>query len=387
MTPRLALKTLLLAALLLPRAAGAFAQAPCGSLLTTDTKLTHDLICPSHGLSIGADGVTLDCDGHTLRGSGASGGDGVRISGFGGVTIRNCTILEFGTAIRAEQAPDLRVVRNLLKDTIGGIRCDSCPGARIEANRLEGVFSQVGLTRSPDALIMDNEMIRHAKGGSMTARESPRVRVSGNRGDSGALLDRCDDAVLENNDWAGNATVSFFSTTGCWIAGNTLVRGDAEPSYGGSIQLRAAKGCSVVQNRISGFLPVFVSAQPGYLGTDALGSSDRNLIEGNDIHGSAYGILLFGGSENRIVRNVVEDASLGLAILALVDSGIEIRVPADRNLVEGNSIRGGDFGVYTWDASATQFVANDVAGHGIGIVEGSIEPGDQAPNRYSMNSV
>jgi hypothetical protein len=43
----------------------------CGDTITADTTLERDLTgCPSNGIVIGADGVTLDLNGHTISGDG-----------------------------------------------------------------------------------------------------------------------------------------------------------------------------------------------------------------------------------------------------------------------------------------------------------------------------
>lgn len=44
----------------------------CGDTITTDTTLHRDLVnCPSNGIVIGADNITLDLNGHTIDGDGA----------------------------------------------------------------------------------------------------------------------------------------------------------------------------------------------------------------------------------------------------------------------------------------------------------------------------
>src|SRR5919107_5165477 len=54
----------------------AVAQVPsggveCGDTITTDTTLDRDLSdCPSNGIVIGADDITLDLNGHTISGDG-----------------------------------------------------------------------------------------------------------------------------------------------------------------------------------------------------------------------------------------------------------------------------------------------------------------------------
>src|SRR3954464_14538031 len=46
-------------------------QVSCGETITADTTLEQDLVnCPNHGIVIGADGITLDLNGHLVDGDG-----------------------------------------------------------------------------------------------------------------------------------------------------------------------------------------------------------------------------------------------------------------------------------------------------------------------------
>ena len=57
----------LVAGALAAPAAQASAPLHCGATITKDTKLNKDLSdCPGVGIRIGADGITLDLDGHTI---------------------------------------------------------------------------------------------------------------------------------------------------------------------------------------------------------------------------------------------------------------------------------------------------------------------------------
>ena len=68
----------------------------CWEVITTDTYLADDLLnCPYHGIEIGADNITLDCQGHTISGSFDGAGVRIPISGFDGVKIRNCVVENF----------------------------------------------------------------------------------------------------------------------------------------------------------------------------------------------------------------------------------------------------------------------------------------------------
>ena len=86
------------------------AQVKCGDTITTDTTLHKDLVnCPSNGIVIGADRITLDLNGHTIDGDDTGGpvceppfveDNGVENpGGHDGITIENGTIQEFGTGI------------------------------------------------------------------------------------------------------------------------------------------------------------------------------------------------------------------------------------------------------------------------------------------------
>lgn len=78
------------------------AVVTCGEVITANIVVANDLTCPGNALSIGADGVTLDLGGHTIRGSGS--GVGVQIADdnpqISGVTITDGTIAHFDSAIR-----------------------------------------------------------------------------------------------------------------------------------------------------------------------------------------------------------------------------------------------------------------------------------------------
>src|SRR4051794_14730805 len=68
------------------------ARLVCGDTVTASTTLRADLRdCPGDGLVIGADGITLDLNGHAVDGDAISGGDdvGIREDGHHGVVIRH----------------------------------------------------------------------------------------------------------------------------------------------------------------------------------------------------------------------------------------------------------------------------------------------------------
>jgi large repetitive protein len=75
----------------------------CGDTLTRSVKLTADLTdCPGDGIVIGAAGITVDLNGHTIDGTVTeapdcdiqpSGSIGIgNAGGYGGLTVMNGTI-------------------------------------------------------------------------------------------------------------------------------------------------------------------------------------------------------------------------------------------------------------------------------------------------------
>src|SRR5690349_11685462 len=75
-------------------AAAAAAPVQCGAVLTASTTLRANLTCTGDGLVIGADGITLNLGGHTVRGSGT--GAGIRIdTPRQNITVKNGTVSGF----------------------------------------------------------------------------------------------------------------------------------------------------------------------------------------------------------------------------------------------------------------------------------------------------
>jgi hypothetical protein len=81
----------------------------CGDKITTDTRLDSDLTdCPNNGIVIGADGITLDLNGHLIDGDGTPFAacprrkfcDGGVISvGHDGITVVGGSVREFDAGV------------------------------------------------------------------------------------------------------------------------------------------------------------------------------------------------------------------------------------------------------------------------------------------------
>src|SRR6476619_6929393 len=103
---------LTVAAFVVPGSGQALASnVSCGATITTNTKLDSDLTnCPSNGIVIGADNITLDLNGHTV------GGD---VRGF-----------DIGISVRGNENR-IQGVASANNSTFGMILADST-GSRID---------------------------------------------------------------------------------------------------------------------------------------------------------------------------------------------------------------------------------------------------------------
>src|SRR5918997_1337040 len=127
--------TTLLAGLALAVPAQA-AVLSCGQTITQSTTLENDLgPCPGHGVVIGADNITFDLNGHTIRGSVGRDGAGVFVLNRTGVTVENGTVTAFdiGVAIDGGSANTVRGMT--ARDNIGALGSIGGDGIAILSSR------------------------------------------------------------------------------------------------------------------------------------------------------------------------------------------------------------------------------------------------------------
>ncbi len=125
----------------LPTLAGPDGLASCGDTINVSTTLTSDLLnCAGDGLIITADNVMLDCQGHTISGSGAAVGiKAYRVMGVNAnITVRNCLISDFGDGIHiAGVSPSLITNNTIVRNSGSGIELTSLSFASVTSNVLE----------------------------------------------------------------------------------------------------------------------------------------------------------------------------------------------------------------------------------------------------------
>lgn len=155
--------------------AGSAAAAPpgCGSVITTNTTLTTDIgPCAHGGLTIGANDITLNLNGHRVfgRSDKLQDGVGIGISGRRGVTVMSGTVTDFEAGVSIENGASRNTVRGIVaRDNIGGesdfgdgIAVSSSHENAIRENTVihNGPFDGIGLFGVSSRNTVNNNIVR-----------------------------------------------------------------------------------------------------------------------------------------------------------------------------------------------------------------------------------
>jgi Right handed beta helix region len=85
----------------------------CGHLITTSAVLTQDLNCATQGIEVASSGITIDLNGHVLKGS-KNGFVGILDNGYDGITIKNGVVRNFTIGLNAFNGADNVIVSNVV---------------------------------------------------------------------------------------------------------------------------------------------------------------------------------------------------------------------------------------------------------------------------------
>jgi parallel beta-helix repeat protein len=334
--------------------AGQQIHVSCGDTITADTTLDSDLVdCPSNGLVIGADGITLDLNGHTIAGNGepvepCPRGEfcdvGVLNVGHDGVAVRDGSVREFATGVFVGRARHNRVLgisssrnqffgfvvadsaRSVVRDSSGnrnpvpdgdGIAVFGSRHLRILGNSFGRNALGMHVEDSSDILIKRNVFSRNAGFGIMM--EADRNQVLGNR----CVRNRAciivapgnRNVIARNRVFRDGAGIGIEKGRGNLVAGNVIVRprrtgiylGLKEPVIGGVNTV-------VRRNLVRGS------------GADAFvvnAADDHSLLNGNIATGAGDDGFDIENTSTKLTRNrALRSAHLGIeAVPGIVDGG------------------------------------------------------------------
>ena len=129
----------------------------CGATIVADIRLDYDLACPGNGLNVGADGIKIDLNGHTISGSGT--GAGIDVTGRTDVTIFGGIIRNFGAGVLTNTSTKIVIKRNEFEANVDGIDLQAASrGNTIRQNDFTHNLSRGVMIRgdSTDHVIKEN---------------------------------------------------------------------------------------------------------------------------------------------------------------------------------------------------------------------------------------
>jgi parallel beta-helix repeat protein len=314
----------------------------CGDTLTADTTLDADLVdCANNGVVIGANGITLDLNGHMIDGDGSPFAEcpkqeicdvGVLNEGHNRVTVRNGSTLEFGVGVLVGGARRNQVVKisSSKNEFFGAVLGDS---ARSEVRN--GSFSDNVAPEGDGIGLFGSERIKIVRN-SIQGNPGPGIHVDGSEN------------LIKRNRMARNGPSMLIEGDDNVVRHNRVVRG-------GGILVGQGDDNAIVGNRVS---------RAG----DALAveAGSRNLVARNLVTDSrGDGIRLgvgappIGGGRNVVRRNLVKRSSDdgfhvypkdGHSVLkrnvsvGAGDDGFEVENRTTK-LIRNRAIRSGDRGI------------------------------------------
>ncbi|HEY2387175.1 MAG TPA: right-handed parallel beta-helix repeat-containing protein [Candidatus Binatia bacterium] len=337
---------------------GALPDPFCGSMITQSVTLTADHSC-DQGITVGADGITIDLGGFTLNGNnGVASGNGIDLNGRFGVTVKNGTIRHFNRGIVGDAPKKLShlTVRDNadLGVTLSRTAVDHCAfiangsgglqlhGGKVTASSFvaNGSFGGLYLNPQGDKITVSNVIASlnagpgihvtggtHAvsiKGATCTNNTESGVRVNdatatvskstivGNVGD-GVDLDQSGVGfgppgvgdVIDGNLIAGNGGIGIKLTNGS--IGNSVTKNRLMGNGGTGMQGDATSAGSTIKSNTS-----MGNAGSGFDLSDTTSTFTKNVMDAN----TGDGILAAGaidGGGNTARGNVAIDPCASVA--------------------------------------------------------------------------
>ena len=131
-----------------PGAAPAAAPVLCGATLVDDFTLEEDLTCAGTALIVGADGIKIHLQGHTITGNGT--GAGLLVTGRTGIRILGGTVVNFMAGVQVSSSTEIEIKNATFRANTDGIDVQAgATGVSIKENkfldnRARGIMNRSG---------------------------------------------------------------------------------------------------------------------------------------------------------------------------------------------------------------------------------------------------
>lgn len=331
----------------------------CGQVVMHSILVNNDLHdCLWDGLVIGADGITIDLNGHTIDGVGQAAG--IRNDGYDFVSIKNGTVVEFDFGVMLNPGTEHNIVEamTLQSNQEAGIGLGFVPHPLDPIQPFPEPPPPTFQAGVKDNILRDNTLLAndtgiwltHGTRGTLIHANDLAANTKG-----GILLERSNDNTLEANQ------INASSEPGVVLIGssdNAIVGNTVEDS-GGGVYL-------TLTDSLAGYLP-----------------SNNNLIQGNIIvESGGPAIELVGSSNGAVSGNQVLDNVASFA------NGEGLRMYyADETLVRGNDLSGNKAGIVLGNSSHNRLESNDTSNsEGTGIWTGDLSLSNEIVGNSSSNN-
>lgn len=349
--------------------AGATVQ--CGDTLTTHTRLTHDLNCPSSApfaLQLDGDGIVLDLGGHTVRRTGPENEDSQGIVIARGRMVRNGTVRGFGSGITTSESAGALYVRlhelAILDNGAGVFDRATFGNFLITNSRLSG--NGAGLNSAFDA-----------SDGNFDVRSSVFTHNA-----TAMLADFHNIDVIDSVFTSNGIVITCFGGA-ARIRRSTLAWNDAvgrmQLDYGGPYTCNDMRFENSLLANNASFAP---AAQPGWATTrlamiDTLAVSNGSgldvtaltvYLDGNTFYDNAGGLSL--GDLATAVPVPLTGIVRGNQFLSNDGDGLRVQPPSTPTVINNVALNNTGFGIYAPTAfdGGGNVARNNTAGNCVGIV-------------------
>ena len=206
----------------------------CGATIVADMRLDYDLECPGNGLIVGADGIKIDLNGHTIAGPGS--GVGISVSNRTGVVITGGTVKNFLAGVQLVNSTGISIKKNQFTGNQDAVFLIGSSGNIIKENaawqnsRVGVMLRPSAIKNSTENLVAENTLTDNLNGiilvDTPTDNTFKENMISGSGRAGIALNGGVSSNVIRENTFTGNAAGILFNVGagGLFPTANTFVK-------------------------------------------------------------------------------------------------------------------------------------------------------------------
>ena len=258
----------------------------------------------------GAAGITFDCQGYSINGTGT--GNGVNISGGSDLIVKNCMIYKFNNGVSVQSSPSLKLSGNTLNSNVKGIYAYSIAGSTIVNNTANYNTASSGgmeIWSASNSVISGNTANYNSNCGlklySASGLKVVNNTFSYNNLD-GLVMSSLATGQVAQNTLNGNHEHGVYLMTG----GNSVTCNIASNNWQHGIYCGQVSGTNTVSNNMA-----YSNSKGGIF------TSSSNVLSNNRLYSNMYGINFATGSSDTVNGNCVCGNSCDMAIFTFSSPG------------------------------------------------------------------